>query len=313
MADVFLSYAREDGDRARWFVAALEAHELSVWWDLRIPHGKDFTAYLQAQLDEALCIVVLWSRVSVASQFVRDEAAEGLNGRLVPALVDPVRQPLGFRQIQAADLSKWDGRSADSELERLIKSITDIVQAARSIRRDESTSSMSQTDQPNQATPTIVKTIDLNPSAGTNGGGIFLSYAAEDLPAAVRIRDTLQRAGLEIWSDAPGEWNDIETTKTRISSSYLFIAIISEHSLTAEARVFRVQWREAEQHTKMLPESARYVLPVVIDATSPMDGRIPNFLRALHWTTAPDGTLPPEFVANARSMYREMILRTRSG
>src|SRR4051812_18233838 len=86
----------QDQQQASWVVAALEAHGLSVWWDRRIPHGKDFTAYIEDQLDTALCIVVLWSRTSVGSQFVRDEAAEGLDGRLVPALLDTVRQPLGF-------------------------------------------------------------------------------------------------------------------------------------------------------------------------------------------------------------------------
>ena len=34
--------------------------------------------YLQQQLDAARCIVVLWSKASVASQFVRDEASEGM-------------------------------------------------------------------------------------------------------------------------------------------------------------------------------------------------------------------------------------------
>ena len=82
MADIFLSYAREDIAKARTISKQLEERGWKVFWDRRIPHGQDFNAYLQKQIDAAWCIVVLWSRAATASQFVRDEAAEGLNGRL---------------------------------------------------------------------------------------------------------------------------------------------------------------------------------------------------------------------------------------
>ena len=127
MADVFLSYAREDSSRAKMLAEKLELHGWSVWWDRRIPHGKDFTAFIQQQLDEASCIVVLWSKASIASPFVRDEAGEGLNGRLVPLLLERVKQPLGFRQLNAADLSDWTGESSQDEFALLIESIAAIV------------------------------------------------------------------------------------------------------------------------------------------------------------------------------------------
>ena len=117
MLDVFLSYAREDEPKARLLATVLEARGWSVWWDRHIPRGKDFNAYIQQQLDAAHCIVVLWSKASLASQFVRDEATEGLNGRLVPALIEAVRQPLGFRQLQAADLSDWHGQPRSRRVE----------------------------------------------------------------------------------------------------------------------------------------------------------------------------------------------------
>src|SRR5262245_40169802 len=118
MSDIFLSYAREDESQARHLAAALEARGWSVWWDRRIPHGKDFNAYIQQQLDSAGCIVVLWSKASLASPFVRDEATEGLkDGRLVPALIEVVKQPLGFRQLQAADLSDWHGQPPHDEFD----------------------------------------------------------------------------------------------------------------------------------------------------------------------------------------------------
>jgi hypothetical protein len=127
MADIFLSYAREDVGRARLLAEALESRRWSVWWDRRIPHGQDYTACIQQQLDDARCIVVLWSKVSVSSGFVRDEATEGLNGRLVPLLLDVVKPPLGFRQLQTANLSDWSGGTSHDDFERLVESITAIV------------------------------------------------------------------------------------------------------------------------------------------------------------------------------------------
>jgi hypothetical protein len=127
MADIFLSYAREDGERAAAIARALAARGWSVWWDRSIPHGSDFNAVIQQQLNAARCILVLWSRAGLESKFVRDEASEGLNGRLLPVLIEGVQQPLGFRQLQAADLTDWNGASAHAEWDRLVGSIASIV------------------------------------------------------------------------------------------------------------------------------------------------------------------------------------------
>ena len=127
MADIFLSYAREDESRARAVAVGLESCGWSVFWDRLIPHGQDFSTHLQQQLDDASCIVVLWSQASVVSRFVRDEAAEGLNGRLVPVFIEAVRQPLGFRQLQAAELGNWQGARPHVEFDRLVASIAAIV------------------------------------------------------------------------------------------------------------------------------------------------------------------------------------------
>lgn len=60
-------------------------------------------------LDAASAVVVIWSETSVTKDFVKDEADAGnRRGVLVPSRIDAVDPPLGFRQLQYADLVGWE-------------------------------------------------------------------------------------------------------------------------------------------------------------------------------------------------------------
>src|SRR5262245_16536992 len=110
MADVFLSYAREDRTAALALARALEGRGWSVWWDREIHPGEAFDQAIERELAAASAVVVLWSARSVASEWVKNEAAEAAErGVLVPALLDATKLPLEFRRRQAADLAGWDG------------------------------------------------------------------------------------------------------------------------------------------------------------------------------------------------------------
>src|SRR5689334_12091573 len=110
MARIFLSYDRDDEARVRPIAALLARAGHSVWWDRQIKGGREFGAEIEAALNDADTIVVLWSEQAVKSAWVRDEAAVGRDsGRLVPATLDGTPPPLGFRQFQTIDLSKTRG------------------------------------------------------------------------------------------------------------------------------------------------------------------------------------------------------------
>lgn len=112
MGHVFLSYAREDFNRARTVADALGKAGLSVWWDKHISGGSEYSREIEQALKSAAAVVVLWSRASVDSSWVRDEAAKGRDsGRLIPATLDGTEPPLGFGQFHTIDLSRR-GRSA---------------------------------------------------------------------------------------------------------------------------------------------------------------------------------------------------------
>ena len=124
MPDVFISYAREDRERARVLAGALEAQSWSVWWDRKLVAGQTFDQTIEQHLETAGCVVVLWSEHSIGSEWVRNEAAVASERDvLVPALIDNVKQPLEFRRRHAADLTGWTGDLANVEFQGLCEGI----------------------------------------------------------------------------------------------------------------------------------------------------------------------------------------------
>ena len=124
MAGVFLSYDREDLPRARSLALALGKAGHAVWWDRNIKGGAQYSKEIEQALQRAEAVVVLWSRNSIDSAWVRDEAAAARDaGRLVPARLDQSEPPLGFRQYHTIDLSRWKGGSRVPKLAELLSAI----------------------------------------------------------------------------------------------------------------------------------------------------------------------------------------------
>lgn len=108
MARIFLSYAHEDQAAAKRIVDALAREGLEAWWDHDIPPGRTWDEMIGARIDSADIVIVLWSKRSIASNFVKEEAQIALDaGKLLPLKIDDVEPPIGFRRLQAANLSGW--------------------------------------------------------------------------------------------------------------------------------------------------------------------------------------------------------------
>jgi hypothetical protein len=128
MSDVFVSYSKEDVGPARLISDKLSAAGFSVWWDRRIMPGKTWDEVIGASLDSASCVVVLWSKVSVQSRWVREEAERGADRNvLVPVFIEKVEPPFGFGRIEAADLSAWKGDATDPEFANFCDAIASFV------------------------------------------------------------------------------------------------------------------------------------------------------------------------------------------
>ena len=124
MADVFLSYAREDEARATQIATGLEAMGLDVFWDNEIPPGQTWADYIEGKLDVSRAVIVLWSAASTKSQWVREEARMGRDkSKLIPVIIDGSPVPFGFGEVQAGDLSNWNGQADDPAWQRFSRAV----------------------------------------------------------------------------------------------------------------------------------------------------------------------------------------------
>ncbi|HYD89379.1 MAG TPA: toll/interleukin-1 receptor domain-containing protein [Vitreimonas sp.] len=128
MADVFLSYAREDAARARQVAEGLERAGLDVFWDNEIPPGTTWADYIELKLSQCKALIVLWSAQSTKSQSVREEARLGRDkGVLIPVLLDGTQPPFGFGEVQAADLTAWHGDQNDVNWRRVVDAVSRVA------------------------------------------------------------------------------------------------------------------------------------------------------------------------------------------
>ena len=130
MADVFISYARQDRVWAEQLRSALEHHGLSVFVDHALVAGESFTSRVTSELADSNVVLVLLSGHSSRGQFVEDELRAALDtGRtVVPVLLDENATnnwvwPL-ISNRQSATLR------TDDDFGRLIQTVIDL--AARS-------------------------------------------------------------------------------------------------------------------------------------------------------------------------------------
>jgi adenylate cyclase len=130
MADVFISYAREDAEVAGRFAEAFQAAGFSVWWDDALRSGEAFDESIERALRDASAVVVLWSPSSVASRWVRAEATQADRSRtLVPVTVAPCQRPIIFELTHTADLTHWQGDPDDRAWRGLVADVRRLVEA----------------------------------------------------------------------------------------------------------------------------------------------------------------------------------------
>ncbi len=132
MADVFVSYSRSDKARVAPLVAAIKAKGWSLWWDPAIDAGQQFDDQIDAELQAASAVLVVWTPTSVASRWVRGEARDAAErGILVPVRFEGARLPIDVRAIQTTDLDNWGEDPSSAPFQELLRSLGTAIERRR--------------------------------------------------------------------------------------------------------------------------------------------------------------------------------------
>ncbi len=133
---------------------------------------------------------------------------------------------------------------------------------------------------------------------------VFLSYASEDIAPAREIADALRAAGVQVWFDenelVGGDAWDAKI-RDQIRTCALFVAVISAHTEARLEGYFRREWKLAAERTHDMAENKSFLLPVVIDDTTP-SASVPAKFREIQWTHLPAGKTPAAFVERVRRL-----------
>jgi hypothetical protein len=118
--DVFISYASTDRPIAESIAQDLTRDGYTVWWDTKLVGGEQFRKAIVAELDAARAALVIWTRASIESDWVYDEASRArLSGKLIPlrvAELDPKNIPPPFGSLHT--LPHGDRASLKAALSR---------------------------------------------------------------------------------------------------------------------------------------------------------------------------------------------------
>lgn len=111
MADVFISYKRDERAAVERIAEGLRELGLAVWFDASLSAGDAFSDEIDREARAARCILVCWSPSARESKWVKAEAEVGF-GRdtLVAAHVagpDGFEAPVPFNRIHTEDLRAW--------------------------------------------------------------------------------------------------------------------------------------------------------------------------------------------------------------
>lgn len=114
MADVFLSYKREERAAVERLATALRGLGLDVWFDASLSAGEAFSDEIDREVRAARVVLVCWSPLAASSQWVKAEAQVGFTRQnLISTYVsgpDGFEPPVPFNGLHMEDMRSWAQR-----------------------------------------------------------------------------------------------------------------------------------------------------------------------------------------------------------
>jgi len=153
---------------------------------------------------------------------------------------------------------------------------------------------------------------------GPGDGAVFISYSRHDAPAAKRLVDALQAAGIDVWFDiqelkAGDAW--AMTILQGIQNCALFIPIVSANTQREDRNraYFWREWNIADDLALGMAPGERFIVPVVVDDTDPYAAKVPARFPAANFTRLPGGAPASGFVEQVNALYGAYRERIRRG
>ncbi|GEM_PF-1486696 len=132
---VFISYARDDLNRALELEQALRAHGVDVWRDQdSIYGGQQWPKVIGEAITDCDAVLLLWSANSAASHFVEFEwtTALALKKTIIPCLLDETKLPTALAAINGIAC-----RNADETAPKILAALPSESQPREAERRNQ--------------------------------------------------------------------------------------------------------------------------------------------------------------------------------
>ena len=134
---------------------------------------------------------------------------------------------------------------------------------------------------------------------------VFLSYASQDAPAALRICEALRVAGVEVWFDQSelrggDAWD--QKIRRQVKECALFMPVISANTQSRAEGYFRLEWRLADQRTHLMGRNRAFIFPVCVDQTADAGADVPDSFLAVQWTRLPGGETSAAVAARVKML-----------
>ncbi|MCV3214137.1 toll/interleukin-1 receptor domain-containing protein [Plectonema radiosum NIES-515] len=128
-SEVCLLYSESDKAIAGKLENALSYYSIDIWKAQNISIGAKIISETTKVLEKAKFIIVLWSNTSIKSALLKDRASEAKRNKkvLIHVLIENVKIPGEFTDIQPADLVGWDGDKENEQIVKLWRLIQDKV------------------------------------------------------------------------------------------------------------------------------------------------------------------------------------------
>lgn len=147
-------------------------------------------------------------------------------------------------------------------------------------------------------------------------GALFLSYASENRPACLKLRDSLDAVGIEVWFDREqlkggDKWD--QKIRRNIQHCSMILPLISRETVARREGYFRLEWRLARERAQRMASDRVFIVPCLLDDSPEAKREAALEFPDIQHMKFYNGIADPESVERIRTFYRNVQRREATG